>query len=270
MSSVPQPSVSRTRAGDEKRNGHQGRAARPGRRRLGGRIALGVLAAAVVVFLSLFIPRYLSFDPSVGRLSPAEHPLYFPVLMTHVLGATVAMSTCVLQVWPWLRRRHRRVHRYAGRIYVLAGVWPAAAGALVISVIWPFGPVSALSDIVLALLWFSVTTYGFVLARQGWYADHRRWMLRSFTLTISIIFNRILGLPIGMYLASQLDTTFMGNKHFMEQAASAAATWLPWTVAFITVEWWLDREQRRRPEPRLSPADEELSADQAPAIVQET
>ncbi|MGV9382795.1 DUF2306 domain-containing protein [Nonomuraea sp. NPDC003707] len=244
MPSVPQSPVSPAQTDGQERDGHPSRAARPRRRRLGGRIALGVLAIAVTIFVSLSIPRYLAFNPKLGRISPDEQPWFFPVLMTHILGATVAMVGCVFQVWPWLRRRHPRVHRVVGRAYVVAGVWPAATAAVVISVLWGFGPVSALSDIVLASLWFTVTTFGFVNARRGRYAEHRRWMLRSFTLTISIIFNRLLGFPIGMILANQLDTTFGGDKHALEQAVSASVTWLPWTLAFIFIEWWLDREQR--------------------------
>ena len=206
-----------------------------------------LLTTAVVVFLVLFIPKYLRFDPAVGRLSPAEHPVYFPVLLLHVFGATVAMATVVLQVWPWLRRRHPRLHRFTGRIFVFAGVWPAAVGALVISFVWPFGPVSALSDITLAVLWATCATYGWALARKGRIVEHRRWMMRSFALTISIIFNRLLGLPASMILAAQLNTTFGGDRLAMEQATAAVTTWLPWTVTFIVVEVLLDREERRRP-----------------------
>jgi uncharacterized membrane protein len=160
------------------------------------------------------------------------------------------------------------VHRSVGRVYVVAGVWPAAASALVLATVWPFGPVSALSDIVLALLWGSVTTYGFVLGRRRRYRDHRRWMLRSFALTISILFNRLLGLPIWLFLSSRIDTMFGGDELAMQQAASAIATWLPWTLAFIAVEWWLDHDQRRESR-ALGQADPELSGTPPAAIVRE-
>lgn len=270
MPQAPQSSVSRTQTAGEGRDGHQGRAVRRGRRRLGSRIAFGLLVAAVIVFIGVSVPRYLTFDPTEGRLSPSEHPLFFPVLLPHIFGGTVAMSCAVLQIWPWLRRRHIRVHRYAGRVYLFGGVLPASCGALVLASVWPFGPVSALSDIVLASLWLSVTTYGFVLARRRRYADHRRWMLRSFALTISIIFNRLLGMPIGLILSTQVDTMFGGNELAMQQAVSASSTWLPWTLAFITVEWWLDREQRRPARPRASPADGALTGDAVAATVRET
>ncbi|MBR8640627.1 DUF2306 domain-containing protein [Streptomyces tuirus] len=248
MSSVPKPAESRTRPAESVPDAGI-RSSRPRTSGLRARIAMGVLGFAVIVFLSINIPKYFTFDPDLGRLSPEEHPLYFPVLLVHVFGAATAMGTCALQVWPWLRQRHPKIHRRAGRLYVCAGVWPAAVSAVVISVIWPFGPVSALSDIMLALLWFATTTMGFVFALRRRTADHRRWMLRSFALTISIIFNRLLGIPVSIYFAGRLDM-FDGNRHVMEQTVSGIVTWLPWTVAFITVEWWLDREQSRRAELR--------------------
>jgi uncharacterized membrane protein len=222
------------------------RPAGTGSRRLRTRLGLGLVATAVVVFLLLFIPKYLRLNPNVGRLDPARHPAYFPVLLVHVFGASVAISTVVLQMWPWLRRRYPVVHRRMGRVFVIAGVWPAAAAAIVISLVWPFGPVSALSDMMLASLWAVCATTGWRFARQRRMADHRRWMMRSFALTVSIILNRLLGLPVTALLGSQLDTTFGGDRLAMEQATAAICTWLPWTLTFIVVEVVLDREQRRR------------------------
>ena len=227
-------------------------------------MSAGLLVIAVVVaaFILRFIPHYLSFNPALGRLSPAEHPWYFPVMVIHLLCGTVTLVACVLQVWPWLRRRHPRVHRVSGRVYV-AAVWPAVAGAVVISVVWPFGPVSALSDIVHALLWLAATTYGFALGRQRRYADHRRWMLRSFALAMSNILNRVVGFPIQWVLAPHLATTFGGNQLALDQAVSACNSWLCWTLALIAMEWWLDRERNREPRSRPAPP----AAEAVPAVL---
>ncbi len=250
MPHAPHSPVGQTRTGGE-RDGHTGRAARPGRRRLRGRIAIGGLAAVVAVFLVLNVP--LAYDPALSRLPLAKFPFYFPLLVGHVTFATVAIATCVLQVWPWLRHRHPRVHRNAGRVYV-ASVWPTALSVIVISVAWPFGPVEGLSDVVHALMWVAATTYGFMLARQGRFADHRRWMLRSFALVMSNILNRIIGPLIGVIYATQLHTTFHGSHLVESQAVSASTSWLCWTVALIAMEWWLDGERRRTLSSRDGPA----------------
>lgn len=218
----------------------------------------------VGVFILLDPARYRTLNPDLGRLSPAGFPLYFPVLMVHVLGGTLTTIAVVLQVWPWLRRRHPRVHRYVGRTYV-AIVFPAAFAAIFMATYWPFSPVSSVSDTTHALLWLAATTYGFRLARQRRYVDHRRWMLRSFVLCVSIIINRIVTVPMEMI------TTWLGTHvtpaasniasvrpvHPGSQAwlldVSAIDSWLCWTLALIAMEWWLDRDRRRRSAPGAVP-----------------
>lgn len=220
------------------------RVARSGRSSVGSRVALISLAFAVLAFVAVFVPGYLTFDAELGRLSPAQFPYYFPLMMVHVLTATVTITTCVLQVWPWMLRRHPRVHRWVGRVYVVC-VYPAALSVIVISVLWPFGAVSGLSDIVHALAWVVATTAGYLYIRRGQYFYHRRWMLRSFVLTVSNILNRVVGLPIQAVLATQLHSTFGGDENAMLQAIAAANSWLCWTVSLIALEWWMDRDFRR-------------------------
>ncbi|MFE2069130.1 DUF2306 domain-containing protein [Streptomyces sp. NPDC059467] len=216
---------------------------RPGR---GQTVALVLLSLAVTGILVSVWSRYITFDSGRSRLSPAEHPLFFPILMIHIVGSTVAVITCVLQVWPSLRRRRPRIHRISGRLYVFAGIYPAAVSALVLTFVWPYAPLNAFSDTLTSVLWLSTTTYGFVLARQGRTADHRRWMLRSFALTMSVISNTILIIPIGWFVKPLLHSHFAGNEDVMFQVWSGLDVWLGWTVALLLVEWWLEREQLRR------------------------
>ena len=205
-----------------------------------------LLALAVTGFVTVSVPRYLTFDPARSRIPPPEqYPFYYPVLVTHVLCGTVAILSCLFQVWPWFREHHRRAHRRIGRAYV-AGVWFAGLAALVLGVVTPFGPVLRVSDVTLALLWLSVTTYGFLLARRGRYAEHRRWMLRSFALTVSIVVNRIVGIPIALLLIGRLDTTFAGNATWMVATIAGLTGWVSWTLVLLIVEGWLEHDTRRR------------------------
>jgi predicted PurR-regulated permease PerM len=133
-----------------------------------------------------------------------------------------------------------------GRIYVLAGVYPAVIGALLLLFIWPEQPINEFSDVLATLLWLAATTIAFVLARQHRFADHRRWMLRSFALTASFTVTLILVIPVGLILRPELHSQFAGNKLWMEQVESGMTIWLSWILPLLAVEWWLDREQMRR------------------------
>ena len=61
--------------------------------------------------------------------------------MSHIVFGSIAMLTCCLQIWPWLRARNLALHRGLGRVYVFAGVLPAGLLGFVVGVNTPFGPV---------------------------------------------------------------------------------------------------------------------------------
>jgi uncharacterized membrane protein YozB (DUF420 family) len=213
------------------------------------------LAAVVVVFLVFSLPRYLRFDPAQSLVPqpPSLGVAHFWILVPHVLFGGVALSTAVVQIWPWFRRRFPLAHRRIGRVYVFGGVLPAGLAALTIGAFTPFGPVTRASDVVLATLWLAVTMMGWRTARQRRFAEHRRWMIRSFALTASIITNRIWGAVLGIALHDQIATTFHGDEGLFAWTVSAFAAWLGWTVPLLIAEWWLERDRvpaRRRAAPR--------------------
>ena len=100
------------------------------------------------------------------------------------------MVSAVAQIWPRLRTRHPVLHRRTGRVYVAAAI-PAAACAMVIGAATPFGPFLAVSNVLLAAVWLWFTINGFMAARQRRFAEHRRHMVRSATVALSTISNRI-------------------------------------------------------------------------------
>jgi Predicted membrane protein (DUF2306) len=228
-------------------------------------LALGLLALVIGVFILLDPGKFVTLNPNFGRLQPALHPAYFPILLVHVFGGTLAMIAAVLQVWPWLRKTHPRVHRSVGRVYA-ANAWPVGLAAITTSVYWPFSPVSAVSDITHAVFWLSATSYGFLLARQRRFAEHWRWMLRSFVLCTSIIINRVMTVPmetLTTWLGSRVtpDATDIASVHPLAPGShewlvnvSGIDSWLCWVVPLILLEWWLDRDRRHAATPGLGPA----------------
>lgn len=195
------------------------------------------LALVALLFLAFSVPPYATLNPELSRIPPPESfPPYYPALVSHVLFASVAMVTSCMQVWPWFRQRFPVAHRRIGRVYVFGGAVPAAVCALVIAAAAPFGPAAAASSIMLALLWLTCTITGFRMARKRRFAEHRRWMIRSFALTFSIITNRIWGVVFA--------TAFgMSPEQFANpdtaQTLAALTSWLGWTVPLLIAEWWL-------------------------------
>ncbi|CAM3292726.1 DUF2306 domain-containing protein [Kibdelosporangium persicum] len=203
-------------------------------------VPLGFVAVAFVAFS---LPRYLTGDRTLSQVQQPEFSWHYPLLVTHVVFASVAMLTSVPQVWPWFRARYRHVHRLAGRVYVFGGVLPAGVSAFVIGVITPFGPAAMSSNVLMAALWLVFTYNGYRTARQRRFIDHRKWMIRSFALTMSIITNRIWGIPFGIWLMPQLDTTFHGDEKLVFYSLAGTTTWLGWVIPLLIAEWWLQRDE---------------------------
>lgn len=207
-------------------------------------VPLGVVALAFVAFA---LTPYLTLDPSRSRIPvPAGFPPYYPALVAHTVFGSVAMLTCCLQMWPWLRRRHPLVHQRIGRLYVFGGVVPAGLMGLTIGGISPFGPVLRVSNVLLAMIWLGVTLTGFRMARQDRLDEHRRWMIRSFALTMSVITNRVWGVVWYLALSPQLATTFGGSETLMVQAIAGLSGWLGWVLPLLAAELWLERGTYRR------------------------
>ncbi|HJV14950.1 MAG TPA: DUF2306 domain-containing protein [Propionibacteriaceae bacterium] len=200
------------------------------------------LAFLIVAFLTFSLPPYLSLDPSRSRVpAPPDFPLYYPLLVLHVICGSIALGCVVFQIWPWFRNHHRTAHRRIGRTYVLAGVLPGGLAGLILAVNTPFGPVIKVSSVLMALLWLGTTVPGFVMARRGRFVKHRRWMLRSFALTCSIILNRFVAVTVFLVLGPQQQTTFAGNETWFIQVTAGITGWLSWTLTLLLVEWWLER-----------------------------
>jgi len=79
------------------------------------------LALVVVAFLAYSLPPYFTG----GTRVPATFAFHYPLLVGHVMFASVAMVTAVVQIWPGLRAQRPVLHRRVGRVYVSTAI-PAA------------------------------------------------------------------------------------------------------------------------------------------------
>jgi Predicted membrane protein (DUF2306) len=246
----PQPD-STTTAAMPSATPHPGATTR--RRRWWQRPWIAPLAMISIIFVAFSLPPYLTLDPQQSRVpQPENFAAHYPILVGHVVFGSVALLTACLQIWPWLRQRHPVIHRVTGRVYVFGGVLPAGIMALTIGWFTPFGPVARASSVLLASLWLIFTITGYRMARHHRYVEHRRWMIRSFALTASIITNRLWGAAAFVVLSPQLETTFQGNEQWLSWTVAGLTTWLGWVIPLLIAEWWLERGESARHRARAS------------------
>jgi hypothetical protein len=187
------------------------------------------LAALLSIGVALFSFRYLTGSDTRGAEILANS-FADPFLVLHVLGAATALLVSPFQFLARFRVRSWGLHRFVGRVYVggcliggLAGL-PLALGSTA-------GPVAAAGFAMLALLWLVTTCLGWRRAVERRFADHRRWMLRSWALTMAAVTLRLY-LPLPPLLGFD----------FVE--GYRAIAWLCWTINLAAIELYLRRPAR--------------------------
>ena len=158
----------------------------------GRRAAVRVLAALAWVVLFLLalstvaiVSRYLAFDSeeyfSEQRETYLRHEF---ALGVHVLSGILALVVGPWQFIAAIRRRFIRVHRFLGAVYVASALALGLSG-LVFAPTAYTGPVAVAGFTVLdlAMLFTTATAVRMIVARRV--ADHRRWMIRSFSLILA-------------------------------------------------------------------------------------
>lgn len=83
-----------------------------------------LLVIAIGFSCGLALP-YLNLDITSSRLGVRDG-LHYGVLVAHIFTAAVALTIGPLQFMPKVRR-HKRVHRILGRLYLLGGVRRASS-----------------------------------------------------------------------------------------------------------------------------------------------
>ncbi|ANZ42887.1 hypothetical protein BBK82_20150 [Lentzea guizhouensis] len=205
---------------------------------------VGPLAFVVLAFVAFSLPPYLTGDRAAARVQSDWGP-HYALLVVHVVFASVAILACVLQVWPWFRGRYPVWHRRVGRVYVWGGVLPAGVSGWIIGYMTPFGPVAWSSNVLMATLWLLFTWLGWRAARRREFRDHRKWMIRSFALTVSIISNRIWGAVAFIVLDGRIP------EEDVQNTIAGISTWMGWVVPLLIAQWWLERKPKRKTAPAV-------------------
>jgi uncharacterized membrane protein len=189
-------------------------------------------AALLSVGIALFSYRYL---PRIGPLSPGVVANLFarPWLDVHVAGAATALLVGPWQFLPALRARHRGLHRWLGRVY-LVGCLSGGIGGLVMAFGTTAGPIAGFGFGSLAVIWLICGVQAWRMALGRRFTDHRAWMVRSFALTFGAVTLRL-----------YLPLLIMGGLSFLD--AYRAVSWLAWVPNLILAEAWLRGAFATRP-----------------------
>lgn len=190
-----------------------------------------VLLVILCLGIAAYSARYLLHPPR----TPAQalgNPLGVPWLFIHIAGSVTALVLGSLQFLPALRRGARPPHRWVGRVYVVACLVGGAAG-LILATGSSAGLIASAGFGSLAVIWIAANLLGWRAAVQGRFVAHRRWMIRSWALTLAAVTLRLY-LPLVMVL----DLPFLPWYR--------AISFLAWVPNLVAAELWLRRGVKAR------------------------
>ncbi|MFJ9851521.1 DUF2306 domain-containing protein [Streptomyces sp. NPDC101150] len=203
------------------------------------------MAAVIVLVTAQALSAYVPPDLHTSRVPPRSQ-LHYALLLAHIATATVAVLTGVAQFWPWLRRRHPAAHRWTGRAYFFAGVFPSALVGLPVVYFAPTGMSNELALAVLDILWIITGIAGYRTARQRRYADHRVWMIRNFALTLVAITSRLIQPLLEHLAAVQLSdpVSYAGDQLTAAHDIASGTAWMALVLNLIAAEYVIQRGRK--------------------------
>ncbi|MGA5565558.1 DUF2306 domain-containing protein [Streptomyces platensis] len=215
---------------------------RPAPNRLRTAAWLLPLAVVTVLVTARALAAYVPPDLHTSRV-PLRGELHYALLVAHIATATVAVLTGLAQSWPWLRRRSPAAHRWTGRAYFFAGVFPSALVGIPVIGLTPLGLSNQASLAVLDALWLLTGLAGYRAARQRRYADHRVWMIRNYALTLVAITSRLIQPLFEHLVAAQLadPLSYAGDVLAAGHDIAGATAWTALVLQLIAAEYVLRR-----------------------------
>ena len=118
-------------------------------------------------------------------------------LLVHILSALPCLVIGPLLFIQAIRLRYLNVHRWLGRCYVFT-VFISAPVGFSLAAVNQFGWISRAGFMTLATVWFVTTFIGYRRIRATDIIGHRRWMIRSYAISIAVISVRFLDVPDGI------------------------------------------------------------------------
>lgn len=197
-------------------------------------VSRGLWATGAVSSVLIALVSYRYLVPHMPMPSNiAANLMAKPWIFVHAGLASTALLTGPWQFLPRLRARLPSLHRWLGRIYIFSCTVGGTAGLLLAGGT-SAGPIARAGFGLLAVVWLLVNAQGLRLAMSGRYAEHRRWMVRSFALTFGAVLLRVY-LPLSQAMGIEFMTAYR------------AISWLAWVPNLIAAELYLRRPPWRRP-----------------------
>lgn len=180
---------------------------------------------AIAIFCWLMIDLtlpYLGFDYKVDFLLTKQKIIHIKhwrySFNVHILFSIFSLAAGLTQFSNYILEKYKKLHRYVGYAYVIDVLLLAGPSGLIMGFYANGTSWAKCSFIILAIIWIIFTAISYKKAIDKDFVAHRKWMIRSYALTLSAITLRLLAM-------------ILPNWFRMEAFAEyTLIAWLSWTI----------------------------------------
>lgn len=171
--------------------------------------------------IDLTLP-YLGFDYKVDFLLTKQKIIHIKhwrySFNVHILFSIFSLAAGLTQFSNYILKKYKKLHRYVGYAYVIDVLLLAGPSGLIMGFYANGTSWAKCSFIILAIIWIIFTAISYKKAIDKDFVAHRKWMIRSYALTLSAITLRLLAM-------------ILPNWFRMEAFAEyTLIAWLSWTI----------------------------------------
>lgn len=185
----------------------------------------------LLYFLTFGVAGYAAFVYGVLPLGSLVHPdmkanflAHSGGIYTHAFASILALLLGPFQFSVRLRQNHKVLHRWSGRVYLAVGVLVGGLAGLYMAQYAYGGQLARIGFAALALTWLYTGARAYLAIRHGAIDEHRKWMVRNFSLTLAAVTLRIY-LPLSMAAGIDFSTAY------------PVIAWLCWVPNLVFAEW---------------------------------
>ena len=193
-------------------------------------VVMTVLAFVVVLYAVALLVVPAARAPFL-RDRVARVPL---AVYAHLSASAIALAFGPFQLNAKMRVRRLGLHRWMGRVYLLCVLVGGTSG-FAVAMASMGGTIAHAGFALLAVAWMATAVMAYRRIRAGDSADHRRWMIRNYSLTFAAVTLRIY-LPAAVAFGIPFDEAY------------PAIAWLCWVPNLVVSEWWFVRRRIARAE----------------------
>lgn len=207
-------------------------------------LRLGAAGLCLIVAVAAVLP-YMTFNPEYFNLATKRFALEPPfrqvALYLHAISGGVALSIGPFQFFERFRHRRPVFHRLCGLVY-MACIVLGSVSAFIMAPGMVSGVSGESSLILLGILWLWTGWQGVANAIRGRVDQHRKWMIRNFSLTFAAVTLRLWLLLMLLLLWPSLGRHYGGDFGRMFIDAYSMIMWLSWVPNIVLAEWILRRQ----------------------------